>query len=93
MTETKVVEETFTISNELGLHARPAMLLVQAITRLACSVTIEKEGVEADAKSIMGVLTLAAEQGSSIKVRAEGHDAEKAVKALRELIDDNFGED
>lgn len=85
--------ETFTIINELGLHARPAMLLVQAISRLNCSVQIEKEGLEADAKSIMGVLTLAAEQGCQITVRAEGPDAEKAVHAIERLIKEKFGED
>lgn len=85
--------KTYKIVNELGLHARPAMLLVQAISRLNCSVFIEKEGLEADAKSIMGVLTLAAEQGSHITVRAEGPDAEKAVHAIERLIQDKFGED
>jgi phosphocarrier protein len=94
MTENKhYSEETFTILNELGLHARPAMLLVQSISRLDCSVLIEKEGLEADAKSIMGVLTLAAEKGSQITVRAEGPDAPKAVDAVRTLVHDKFGED
>lgn len=79
--------------NELGLHARPAMLLVQAISRLNCTVQIEKEGLEADAKSIMGVLTLAAEQGSQILVRAKGPDSEKAIDAIAKLIEDKFGED
>ncbi|RJP34158.1 MAG: HPr family phosphocarrier protein [Candidatus Omnitrophota bacterium] len=86
-------EKTFTILNELGLHARPAMLLVQSISRLNCEVVIEKDGVEADAKSIMGVLTLAAEQGCSIKVIAVGPDAEQAIHVIRKLIDDKFGED
>ncbi len=86
-------EATFTILNELGLHARPAMLLVQSISRLQCEVMIEKDEVEADAKSIMGVLTLAAEQGSTIKVVAEGPDAEQAVQVIGKLIDDKFGED
>ncbi|MBD3267711.1 HPr family phosphocarrier protein [bacterium] len=94
MTEDKhFAENTFTILNELGLHARPAMLLVQAISRMECNVTIDKEGLEADAKSIMGVLTLAAEKGSQITVRAEGPDAQKAVDAVRQLVEDKFGED
>ncbi len=87
------ITKNFVIINELGLHARPAMLLVQAISRLNCSVQIEKEGLEADAKSIMGVLTLAAEQGSQIIVRAVGPDAEKAVHAIEKLIAEKFGED
>jgi phosphocarrier protein HPr len=86
-------EATFTILNELGLHARPAMLLVQSITRLDCSVLIEKDGFEADGKSIMGVLTLAAEQGSQIIVRCEGPDAEKAIEAIKKLVEEKFGED
>lgn len=86
-------EGTFKILNVLGLHARPAMLLVQSITRMECEVTIEKDGVSADAKSIMGVLTLAAEQGSEIQVRAEGPDAEEAVQAIEKLILEKFGED
>jgi phosphotransferase system HPr (HPr) family protein len=86
-------ERIFIIQNELGLHARPAMLLVQAIARLDCEVTIEKSGLQADAKSIMGVLTLAAEQGSEILVRAEGPDAERAVQAIGRLVNEKFGED
>ncbi len=93
MPEHNEVIETFTILNELGLHARPAMLLVQSITRLSCDVTVEKDGVQADAKSIMGVLTLAAEQGSEVKVIAEGEDAQQAIEAIGKLIHDKFGED
>ncbi len=88
-----IIESTFTILNELGLHARPAMLLVQSISRLNCEISIEKDGVEADAKSIMGVLTLAAEQGSTIKVSTKGPDADQAIKIIEKLIDDKFGED
>ena len=93
MSNADEIVKTFTILNELGLHARPAMLLVQAITRLDCSVMIEKDGFEADAKSIMGVLTLAAEQGSNIVVRAKGPGAEQAIQTIGELIENKFGED
>ncbi|HOJ59121.1 MAG TPA: HPr family phosphocarrier protein [bacterium] len=86
-------QATFIIQNELGLHARPAMLLVQSVSRLTCDVYLEKDGLEADAKSIMGVLTLAAEQGSRITVRAEGPDAEKAIHAIKKLVEEKFGED
>ncbi len=85
-------EATFTILNELGLHARPAMLLVQSISRLDCDVIIEKEGLEADGKSIMGVLTLAAEKGSHITIKATGPDSDKVIDAVQELINDKFGE-
>ncbi len=93
MSNSNLITKTFTIINELGLHARPAMLLVQAISRLECSVNIEKDGLEADAKSIMGVLTLAAEQDSHIIVRAEGPDAEKAINAIEKPVEEKFGED
>lgn len=93
MNEHQEVSETFQIQNELGLHARPAMLLVQSITRLDCEVSVEKDGVRADAKSIMGVLTLAAEQGSNVTVIASGPDAKQAVEAIGKLIHDKFGED
>lgn len=93
MTDSNVCECELTIRNELGLHARPAMLLVQAVSRLNCSVIIEKDGLEADGKSIMGVLTLAAEHGSQIKVRAVGPDAAHAVEEIRKLVDGKFGED
>lgn len=93
MSEHQEISETFVIQNELGLHARPAMLLVQSITRLDCDVSVEKDGVTADAKSIMGVLTLAAEQGSNVTVTANGLDAQQAVDAIGKLIHDKFGED
>ena len=93
MNDEVTIQKSFTILNELGMHARPAMLLVQSITRLECEVSIEKEGVVADAKSIMGVLTLAAEQGSVIIVSATGVDAQNAVDAMGKLINDKFGED
>ncbi len=93
MTMSDSCKATFTILNELGLHARPAMLLVQAISRLDCSIVIEKDGFEADGKSIMGVLTLAAEQDSQITIQAEGPDAGKAIDAIKKLVDEKFGED
>ena len=93
MNKPQVVEESFTILNELGLHARPVMLLVQAISRLNCSVSIEKDNIQADAHSVMSVLTLGAEPGSTIKVIAQGVDAAEAIEAIRKLIHDKFGED
>lgn len=93
MSNSDVHVATFTILNELGLHARPAMLLVQSISRMNCEVLIEKGDLQADAKSIMGVLTLAAEHGSQIIVRAEGPDAISALQAIGKLVHDKFGED
>ena len=80
------------IKNKLGLHARAAALLVQTANRFSAQVTLSKDGQTADGRSIMGVLTLAATQGSKIQVEAVGDDAEQAVKAIERLVDKRFNE-
>lgn len=80
------------IKNKLGLHARAAALLVQTVNRFSAQVSILKDGQTADGRSIMGVLTLAATQGSKIQVEAVGADAEQAVKAIEKLVDKRFNE-
>jgi phosphocarrier protein HPr len=85
--------QTFTIRNRLGLHARAAALLVKTVNRFAADVTIEKDGVEVNGKSIMGVLMLAASKGSRITVRAEGDGASDALQTIGRLIEDRFGEE
>jgi phosphotransferase system HPr (HPr) family protein len=80
------------IKNRLGLHARAAALLVQTVNKFSAQVTLAKDGQTTDARSIMGVLTLAAAQGSKIQVEATGEDAERAVKALERLADNRFNE-
>jgi phosphocarrier protein HPr len=80
------------IKNKLGLHARAAALLVQTANKFAAQVSISKDGQSIDARSIMGVLTLAAAQGSKIQVEATGEDAERAVRAIERLIDNRFNE-
>jgi phosphocarrier protein HPr len=87
-----IKERTFTIKNKLGLHARAANMVVQAASNFGCSITVTKDGIEANAKSIMGLLLLAAGKGSKIVVRAEGKDAEAAIKQLGKLIEGKFGE-
>lgn len=82
----------FTIVNALGLHARAAAQLVKLANRFKADIYIVKEDQEVNGKSIMGVLMLAATQGSQITVRAEGDDSEPAVKAIGELIGNGFGE-
>ena len=89
----KTEERTFTIVNKLGLHARAAARLVQTANRFTSEIRVEREGQQVNGKSIMGVLMLAAAQGSQITVRAEGDDAEEALAALGSLIEDGFGED
>jgi phosphocarrier protein HPr len=86
------VERTFLIVNTLGLHARAAAQLVQAANRYHSSVVVEKDGIEVNGKSIMGVLTLAAAKGTQIVVRCEGEDAAAAMGSLAALIENGFGE-
>jgi len=86
------VERTFTIRNALGLHARPAALFVQTSNRFRSEITVGKGRQKVNGKSIMGIMTLAVQQGSTITIRAEGVDAENALAELAKLIENNFGE-
>jgi len=86
------LERTFTILNSLGLHARPAAMMVQTANRFQSEILVEKDGTQVNAKSIMGVLTLAASRGSSIVLVCEGDDASQAMEALAKVIDSGFGE-
>jgi phosphocarrier protein HPr len=87
----KVVKK-MEIKNKLGVHARAAALLVQTVNRFSAQVSISKDGQTADGRSIMGVLMLAATQGSTIEVEAAGQDAEQALKAIEKLVDKRFNE-
>jgi phosphotransferase system HPr (HPr) family protein len=83
-------EITLTVRHEVGLHARPAALFVQTAKRFESSIQVFHDEREANAKSILGVLTLGAEQGAVIVVRAEGPDAHQALEALNMLVEGNF---
>ncbi len=87
-----MVEKEITIKNKLGLHARAAVKFVNLANRFVSAVKIEKDGNEIDGKSILGILTLAATQGSRITLRISGKDEREAVKALVSLIEDKFQE-
>jgi len=87
------VTEELTVINTLGLHARPAATLVERVLPFNCEVYMQMKGMRVNAKSIMGLLTLAAAQGSKIMVSCEGPDAEAALEAIRELLASGFGED
>lgn len=87
------MERSFTIVNRLGLHARAAARLVQTANRFQAEITIARDGQAANAKSIMGVLMLAAAKGSDVTIRAEGPDGAEAVAAIGDLIEAGFGED
>ncbi len=86
------VARTVEIVNRAGMHARPAAELVKLAGRFEAEVRLEKDGLEVNGKSIMGVLMLAAEQGSSLKISARGDDAEDAVSALSALVSRGFDE-
>ena len=80
------------INNAVGLHARPASLFVQESRKFVSDITVSLEDSEADAKSILDLLLLGANQGCTVTVRAEGPDAEQALAALTDLHARNFGE-
>ncbi|MBN2205789.1 MAG: HPr family phosphocarrier protein [Candidatus Aminicenantes bacterium] len=87
-----MIERKVTIKNKLGLHARAAVKFVNLANRFSASVRILKDGSEIDGKSILGILTLAATQGSMIGLKLSGKDEAAAIKALESLINDRFGE-
>ena len=90
--ESRKVERQFEIVNKLGLHARAAAKLVRLANRFSSEIRLEREGVEVNGKSIMGVLMLAAHKEALISVRAEGQDAYEAVDAIGGLIAEKFEE-
>jgi phosphocarrier protein len=94
MTEprTPVASATFTIVNRLGLHARAAALFVQTVTPLDCELSVSKDEVTVNGKSIMGLMMLAAAKGCTIDVEARGPQAEEAIAALEALIRNHFNE-
>ena len=87
-----MITRVVTIVNPLGLHARPAAQLVKLASGFTADLELEKDGMSINAKSIMGVMMLAAEQGSSVTLKGEGADAEAALEALAGLIAAGFGE-
>ncbi len=86
-------EATITILNKLGIHVRPAALIVQLASKFESEIKLTKDGVEVDAKSIMGVMMLAAGMGSKLKITAEGRDEKEAVTALGGLVEAKFNEE
>lgn len=86
------VQRPVQIQNKHGLHARPAAEMVKAASRFQSDVTITRDDMEVNGKSIMGVMMLAAECGATIVLRADGPDADAAIAALEALVDAKFGE-
>jgi phosphocarrier protein HPr len=87
-----VKEHAVKVSNPLGLHARPSAMLVQTASKFKSDIWISKDGREVNAKSMLGVMTLAAEMGSTLVIRANGPDEDKAIDALIRIFEMRFGE-
>ena len=88
-----MVQKDLKILNRLGLHARPAALIAQTAAGFSCDIELTKDNVTINAKSIMGVMMLAAEFGSSVRVTANGSDENQAAQALEQLFNDKFNEE
>ncbi len=85
-----MAERQATVKNRLGIHARPSALLVQAAAKFVSEITLIKDGIEVNGKSIMGVMMLAAETDSTIRVRAAGPDEEEALDEIVRMIEGEF---
>ena len=86
-------ETELTIKNKLGLHARAASLFVKTAEKFKCGVEMEKDGIRVNAKSIMGILMLAAPLGSTVKITTDGESEDECLSALTELVEKKFGEE
>ena len=87
------IEKEVAVVNRLGLHARPAAMFVRIARRHRAEIWVSKEGEEVNGKSIMGLMMLAAGQGSKLRIRCDGPDADKAMEELEELIKAGFNEE
>src|SRR5436190_22241086 len=87
------IEKEITVINRLGLHARLAAMFVRIASRYRTETWVEKEGEQINGKSIMGLMMLAARQGSKMLIRCEGPDADRAMQELADLINRRFNED
>jgi phosphocarrier protein HPr len=87
------ITKDLTVSNKLGIHARPAAMFVKIANRFACDIFVEKDGEKVNGKSIMGLMMLAAGPGSKLTVYAQGDDASQALLELETLMKRKFDED
>ena len=88
-----MIQQELEIKNRLGLHARPAALIAQTAAGFTCEISLAKDGVTVNAKSIMGVMMLAAEYGASLQLSTNGPDEQSAFDAIKALFDNKFNED
>lgn len=90
----KEIQREVTVRNRLGIHARPASIFVRVAAQFECDIFVEKDNQPVNGKSVMGLMSLAAGQGSKIRIIARGPDAERAVEALANLVErDRFFEE
>jgi phosphocarrier protein len=87
------LQEELTVKNSLGMHLRPAQRFVQTVLKFRCDVHVQKDNQRVNAKSIMGLLTLAAACGTRLLIVCDGEDAEEALAAVRDLVESGFGEE
>ena len=92
-TASGTIKKEVLIQNKLGLHARPAAMFVRIANKHKAEIWVEKEGEQVNGKSIMGLMMLAAGQGTKLLISAEGADAEGAIQELEHLIDKRFDEE
>lgn len=88
-----MIERDITVRNRAGLHTRPASMVVQTASKFDSDIFLRRDDYEINGKSVIGVMTLAAEQGASLTLVVDGDDEEEAIEALSELFEDGFGEE
>jgi phosphocarrier protein len=88
-----MIEREVTVRNRAGLHTRPASMIVKTASQYQSEIFLRRDNYEINGKSVIGVMTLAAEQGATITLVVEGEDEEEAASAITELFDDGFGEE
>lgn len=88
-----MIQQDLEIKNRLGLHARPAALIAQTAAGFSCDISLAKDGITVNAKSIMGVMMLAAEYGSSLQLSTNGSDEQAAFDAIKSLFENKFNEE
>jgi phosphocarrier protein len=87
------VTKELVVKNKLGIHARPAAMFVKTANKFRAEILVEKDGQEINGKSIMGLMMLAAGQGSKLTITASGEDSSKAIREIESLIERKFDED
>ncbi|MDU5148988.1 HPr family phosphocarrier protein [Anaerococcus vaginimassiliensis] len=85
-------EQKVTLSNEIGLHARPASIFIRQAVKFPCDITVVKAGRSYNAKSIMSVLSMSASKGDEIVIKADGDGEEDAVNSLIDLVENKLGD-